>query len=134
MPNAERQELIQAAREVSVNAAASYSGIRVGVAIRVEGGEIVTGCNVESASYGLTCCAERVALFSALSAGHRGFLELALVSSVKPHLVPCGACRQLLVEYAPGIVILCAALDDSEPIDEFRVEELLPSALSGLPG
>lgn len=133
MPNAESSELIGRAREVSENAVAPYSGIRVGVALQVKDGPIVTGANVESASYGLTCCAERVALFSALSQGHRDFTSLALVSSVNPHLVPCGACRQLLVEYARNIVVLCAGLDDGDTVDVFQLEDLLPSPLSKLP-
>ncbi|MGB0583330.1 MAG: cytidine deaminase [Limisphaerales bacterium] len=133
MPTAEQLELIQAARDASQNAVAPYSGINVGVALRTDNGQIVTGCNVESASYGLTCCGERVALFSALSAGHRVFRSLALVSSIKPHLVPCGACRQLLVEHAPGIDVLCTGMDEDDSVDEFVLEDLLPSALSKLP-
>ena len=126
-------ELIQAAREASKNAVAPYSGINVGVALQVQGGPVVLGANVESASYGLTCCAERVALFAALSQGHRDFSSLALASSVKPHLVPCGACRQLLVEYAPNITVYCTGMDEDDRVDEFQLDELLPSALTRLP-
>ena len=134
MPKKDPSELIAAAIAVSRNAVSPYSGIRVGVALRSEGGKIVTGANVESVSYGLTCCAERVALFAALSQGFRRFTGLGLVSSVNPQLVPCGACRQLLVEYAPGIRIWCASIDDPERVDEYGLDDLIPNALVRLPG
>lgn len=122
-----------AAIAVGRNAVAPFSGINVGVALLAEGGEIVTGANVESVSFGLTCCAERVALFAALSQGYRKFTDLGLVSNVTPQLVPCGACRQLLAEHAPGIRIWCANTDTPDDFDEYRLEDLIPKALIRLP-
>jgi len=133
MPNNNYQELLAAALAVSRNAVAPYSEIHVGAALRTESGDIVTGANVESASYGLTCCAERVALFTALSRGCRKFTGLGLVSSVNPALVPCGACRQLLIEHAPGIRIWCASIEKPDEVDEYQIEDLIPSALVRLP-
>ncbi len=134
MEASESDELMAAAVAVSHHASAPYSNIQVGAALRTADGETVCGANVESASYGLTCCAERVALFAALSQGHREFIEMGLVSSVTPHLLPCGACRQLLAEYAPGLRIRCANRDNPASADELLIEELLPNALTRLPG
>jgi len=133
MTGNEPDELMAAAVAVSRNARSPYSLIQVGAALRAADGTIVCGANVESASYGLTCCAERVALFSALSQGCSNFTELALVSSVSPQLSPCGACRQLLAEYAPGLTIRSANRDRPEAADSFVIEELLPNALTRLP-
>lgn len=129
-----RDDLLASAREATRHAVAPYSGIRVAAALRTRSGAVVTGVNVESASYGLTCCAERVALFSALAQGHRDFTELALVSSVEPCLLPCGACRQLLAEYAMGARVWCSNLDRPEVIRETSVGALLPDPLIRLPG
>ena len=101
---------MQAAREAASGALASYSHYRVGAALRAESGAIYSGANIESASYGLSICAERVALFLALMAGEREFTELALTGfdasgQEQPGITPCGACRQLLAEYAPGLIV-----------------------------
>jgi len=133
MPGSSDEELIAAALAASENAAAPYSKIRVGAALRTQDGQVVTGANVESASYGLTCCAERVALFSALSQGHRRFTELALASSVTPKLLPCGACRQLLAEYAPGLRLVCVSASEPGSVEEHFIGELMPLPLTGLP-
>src|SRR5574337_1751521 len=92
-----QQQLVKAAARARKAAVAPYSGFKVGAALLTRGGEIISGANVESASYGLTCCAERVALFSALTAGKRNFQALAVVSA--GGATPCGACRQLLAEF-----------------------------------
>ncbi len=91
-----------------------------------ETGRIFTGANVESASYGLTCCAERVALFKALTEGAKKFMALAVVADVPKGPMPCGACRQLLAEYAPDAVIW--TVDSRNPGDarEWRLAELFP--------
>jgi len=128
-----RDALFDAARKATRHSVATYSGIRVAAALRAGSGEIVTGVNVESASYGLTCCAERVALFAALTEGHREFTALALVSSVEPCLLPCGACRQLLAEYAMGATVWCSNLSRPDRIYETTVAELLPDPLIYLP-
>ena len=115
---------------------APYSKFKVGAALLTRAGQIITGANVESASYGLTCCAERVALFKALTGGHGDFAAIAIVARAPGGPLPCGACRQLLAEYAPGArvwVADCIALDT---VREFAVEQLLPEAFVGscLPG
>src|SRR6516225_7346238 len=88
--------LAAAARE---KALAAYSGFKVGAALRARDGRIYTGCNIENASYGLSICAERVALWKALSEGASGFAEMAIVTDAETLTSPCGACRQLLWEY-----------------------------------
>src|SRR6185503_19214406 len=95
-------KLIAAAAKVRGSAVAPYSKFKVGAALLTRSGEIITGANVESASYGLTCCAERVALFSALTQGMREFTAIAVVAPAPAGPMPCGACRQLLAEYAPA--------------------------------
>jgi homotetrameric cytidine deaminase len=89
---------------------------------------VISGANVESASYGLTCCAERVALFAALSAGHRKFAAIAVVARAPGGPMPCGACRQLLAEYAPRAEVWVADTRAPSKVRSFRMEELLPSA------
>ncbi len=101
--------LCREARNVRRHSQAPYSRFRVGAALLCEDGTIVSGVNVESASYGLTICAERSALVSALSQGHRNFLALAVDASTEQPICPCGACRQLLVEYCPDIPLLLMA-------------------------
>lgn len=99
-----------AAREARARAVADYSGFQVGTALETAGGDIVTGCNIENASYGLTMCAERVALFKALSEGHRAFRRIAIVTAADAPTAPCGACRQLLWEFAGDIDVIAATL------------------------
>jgi cytidine deaminase len=96
-------------------------------------GEIVTGANVESASYGLTCCAERVALFKALTDGQRKFTAIAVVARVQGGPMPCGACRQLLAEYAPEAQVLVADSRALRKVRSFTVHELLPAGFVKIP-
>ena len=96
-------------------------------------GKIIAGANVESASYGLTCCAERVALFNGLTSGKRHFVAVAVVARIKGGPMPCGACRQLLAEYAPGARVYVADSRALEEIREFTVRELLPGAFLHVP-
>ena len=103
------RDLVQRAWEARERAAAMYSGYKVGAALLTEGGRVYAGANVESSSYGLSCCAERVALFKAISEGESSFKKIAIVASGPLTPVPCGACRQLLAEYAPGITLLLSA-------------------------
>ena len=93
------EELIARAVEVRENACAGYSHYKVGAALLASSGKVYTGCNVENSTYGLTVCAERVALWKALSEGERTFTQIAVVTSSEPPASPCGACRQLLWEY-----------------------------------
>lgn len=109
-------------------AVAPYSGFAVGAALLTRSGKIFRGANVESASYGLTCCAERVALFKALTEGEREFSALAVVAELEGGVVPCGACRQLLAEYAPQAVVFVADTRRPRRARRFTVGELLPKA------
>jgi cytidine deaminase len=94
---------------------------------------VISGANVESASYGLTCCAERVALFSALTSGHKHFEAIAIVAAASGGPMPCGACRQLLAEYAPAAQVLVADSRNLESIRTFNVRKLLPDAFLDVP-
>ena len=102
--------LIAAARAAREHARAPYSHFRVGAALECADGTIVTGCNVENATYGLTVCAERVALLKALSDGRDRFVRVAVVADTDVPTPPCGACRQLLWEYAGDIEVVMANL------------------------
>lgn len=130
---ARQADLIRAALEARRSAVAPYSRFQVGAALLTRAGEIVTGANVESASYGLTCCAERVALFSALTHGKRDFLAVAVVARMRGGPTPCGACRQLLAEYAPGAVVWVADSRVPKKVREFAVRDLLPEAFLEVP-
>jgi homotetrameric cytidine deaminase len=118
--------LIQAALEARGRAAAPFSRFRVGAALLTPSGQIISGANVESASYGLTCCAERVAVFKAVSEGIRRFTALAVVARCPGGPMPCGGCRQILAEYAPKAVIWVADSRHPDQVREFRLETLLP--------
>lgn len=107
-------------------AVAPQSDFKVGAALLTKSGKIVTGANVESASYGLTCCAERVALFKALTAGERHFVGIAVVARDDGGPMPCGACRQLLAEYAPKAKVWVADCDFPRRIRTYSVKQLLP--------
>ena len=125
-----KRELVWAAARAREYAVAPYSKFRVGAALAGRSGEVVVGANVESASYGLTCCAERVALFNALTAGKRSFGALAVVARTKGGPMPCGACRQLLAEYAPRAKVFVADSRALNVIKDFSVQELLPAAFA----
>ncbi len=120
--------LMNAAAKAREGSVATYSKFRVGAALLTRAGEIVTGANVESASYGLTCCAERVALFNALTSGKRDFVAVAVVARVEGGPMPCGACRQLLSEYAPGAKVYVADSRRLKAVKQYAVGELLPGA------
>src|SRR5712664_3857308 len=119
----EQQRLIRAAAKARQLACAPYSKFKVGAALLTKGGEIITGANVESASFGLTCCAERVALFNALTGGKRDFVALAVAARAAGGPMPCGACRQLLAEYAPRAVVWVADSGAPRVIRHFTVRE-----------
>jgi cytidine deaminase len=128
-----QHELMDAALEARERAVAPYSKFKVGAALLTKKGEIITGANVESASYGLTCCAERIALFKALTEGKKEFVAVAVTARVPGTPMPCGACRQLLAEYAPKAVVWAADSRHPRKIKEFSVAELLPWAFLGVP-
>ena len=133
MVGTSKRELVRAAAKARQRAVAPYSKFKVGAALLTKTGEIITGANVESASYGLTCCAERVALFNALTAGKRDFVAVAVVARAPGGLMPCGACRQLLAEYAPRAGVWVADTRALRAIKEFTVRELLPAAFVEVP-
>ena len=102
--------LVAAARLARDHARADYSGFRVGAALECADATVVTGCNIENATYGLTVCAERVALFKALSEGHTAFVRIAVVADTEAPAPPCGPCRQLLWEFAGDLEVVLANL------------------------
>jgi cytidine deaminase len=116
--------LVEAARAARSRARARYSGFRVGAALETIDGQIVTGCNIENASYGLTTCAERVALLKALSDGHEVFTRLVVVADSDEPTTPCGPCRQLLWEYCGDIQVILASPTDVKR--RYQLGRLLP--------
>ena len=128
MTSDEKRKLIEVAARAREGASAKHSKFQVGAALLTRAGETVTGANVESDSYGLTCCAERVALFSAVTSGKRDFVAIAVVARADGGPTPCGACRQLLREYAPDAAVFVADSDNLNAIREFSVRGLLPDA------
>jgi cytidine deaminase len=119
-------QMLQAARQARLRARAPFSGFQVGAAVLTPAGAIHTGCNIENASYGLTVCAERVALWKAISEGHDQFTRLVVVADTPKLTPPCGACRQLIWEFCGEIPILLANLQTTREIISSR--ELLPRA------
>jgi cytidine deaminase len=133
MQKTDQARLVAAAIDARERACAPYSNFKVGAALLTAGGKIISGANVESASYGLTCCAERIALFTALNQGEKDFAAIAVVTRMKDGM-PCGACRQLLSEYAGHAVVWIADTAHPEQVKEFSVRELLPGAFLEFPG
>jgi cytidine deaminase len=128
-----KSKLVQAAAKACEGSVSPYSKFKVGAALLTKSGEIIGGANVESASYGLTCCAERIALFKALTDGKKNFIAVAVVARCEGGPMPCGACRQLLREYAPDAKVFIADSDDLKKIRTFTVKKLLPSAFVIVP-
>jgi cytidine deaminase len=116
--------IVARARAARLGALADYSGFKVGAALETAAGEIITGCNIENATYGLTMCAERVAIFKALSEGHREFCRVVVVADTAEPTPPCGACRQILWEYAPDAEVVLANLEAVTA--RHTVRDLLP--------
>lgn len=118
--------LISAARDARDRALAGYSHFKVGAALQTRDGTIILGCNIENATYGLTVCAERVAMFKALSEGHRDFVRVAVVADTDVLTPPCGACRQILWEFGGDLDVILANLHGTT--HRFRMSALLPHA------
>lgn len=123
------RELVAHARRARRRALAPYSNFKVGAALRTRRGEIVTGCNVENASYGLTLCAERVAVFKAVSEGLRRFDAIAVVADSKRPTAPCGPCRQILWELCGDVLVHMASRGGR--VVSRRLSELLPMPFDG---
>ncbi|CAN5854816.1 cytidine deaminase [soil metagenome] len=120
------ESLIERAADARLQSVAPFSNFLVGAAVRTENGKVYTGCNVESASYGLTVCAERVAIWKALSEGERQFAELAIVADTESLTPPCGTCRQIIWEFAKHATVVLANLRGQR--ETVSVKDLLPRA------
>ncbi|MGI6628443.1 MAG: cytidine deaminase [Bacillota bacterium] len=118
--------LVARAKEARQNAYAPYSGFKVGAAVVTDDGRVFTGVNVESVSYGLTCCAERVAVFKAVSEGSRRITAVAVVAGEDTPAAPCGACRQIISEFGPGCRIVMEDLAGHRVVSS--ISEYLPAA------
>ncbi len=120
--------LVTLAREAQKFAYAPYSGFKVGAALLTEAGNVYSGANVENASYGLTVCAERIAVFKAVTAGELKFQAIAVVGSGRDYLYPCGACLQVLAEFSTHIRIV--AVNENDDFREYYLGDLLPQVFS----
>ncbi len=123
------QSLVLAAREVRVHSYAPFSKFSVGAALLAQGGRIYTGCNIENSSFGLTICAERVAIFKAITDGARKFKAIAIVSDARSFTPPCGACRQVLSDLAGNIDVVMA--NSKNQFKVIKLRSLLPLAFNG---
>ena len=117
-------DLLTAARRARENAVAPFSKFQVGAALRTADGHVVTGCNVENATYGLTVCAERVAVWKAVSEGYRAFTRIAVVADTAEPTPPCGACRQLLWEFGGDLEVVLVNLQRETA--RHRLADLFP--------
>jgi cytidine deaminase len=122
-------DLVAAARDARVNAHAEFSHFKVGAALETADGTIISGCNIENATYGLTICAERVAMFKALSEGHREFRRVVVVADTEAPTPPCGACRQILWEFGGDLEVILANL--KQETGRHQLSDLLPIPFDG---
>jgi cytidine deaminase len=122
--NASAARLVEAARAARQHAVADFSHFKVGAALETDTGEIITGCNIENATYGLTICAERVAIFKALSEGRRAFVRIAVVADTEHPTPPCGACRQIIWEFCGDVAVILANLNQVSAT--LQMKDLLP--------
>lgn len=127
MPKPDLKLLLERAKEAALGAYAPYSGYHVGAAIMTGEGEIFTGANIENASYSLTVCAERTALFTAINQGKRDFVGIGIYVDSEENFPPCGACRQVLAEFAPNLPIIYGNRLSSTETD---LAKLLPGAFN----
>lgn len=118
------KQLLEAATAVSQYAYSPYSNLRIGAAILTSQGEVFSGTNIENISFGLTICAERAAIFNAVSSGVKSFEAMAIVSNDPKIFTPCGACRQVLMEFAPNALVICA--NKHGKTKSLPISELLP--------
>lgn len=123
-------DLLPLALAARSHAYAPYSSFAVGAALETPEGKVYCGCNVENLSFGLTVCAERAALFAAVAAGERRFVRIAIVSDSREPIAPCGACRQVLAEFAPGLEVCSFTLEGAA--HQASLADLLPRARAGI--
>ena len=121
-----QEELIEKATKVREIAYAPFSKFKVGAAVETDDGEVFTGCNVESASYGLTVCAERVAIWKAVSEGKKKFTRIAVAADTEQLTPPCGACRQIIWEFCGDVPVIMSNLKGD--VETMQMKELLPRA------
>ncbi len=119
-----KQELCQKAVQMQSFSYVPYSHFPVGAALECSDGTVFTGCNVENAAYGSTICAERTAIVKAVSEGHRDFVRIAIAGNSEDFCVPCGSCRQVMMEFAPEMEVIC--LNGAGESKSFALRELLP--------
>jgi cytidine deaminase len=124
------EELLKVALDARSRAYAKYSGFAVGAALLTKSGKVFPGCNVENISFGLTMCAERVALGAALAAGEREFVAIAIAADSNLPILPCGACRQVLAEFEPNLRIVASTISGSR--ETVHLGELLPRPAQGI--
>ena len=129
-PFPQADELVNMAWEARTRAYVPYSGFGVGAALLCANGRIFTGCNVENVSFGLTICAERAAVTAAIIAGERSFTRIAIVADSREPISPCGACRQVLAEFAPSLAICSTNLRGQSFVSDLG--QLLPRAATGI--
>ena len=118
------EKLCALAKEAMTHAYVPYSGYQVGAALLCRDGTVFTGCNVENAAYGATICAERTAMVKAVSEGHRDFDTIVIAGRSEDYCVPCGTCRQVMMEFAPDLTVIC--LNGKGESKRFALKELLP--------
>ena len=118
------EELVRQALAAMKFAYVPYSGFTVGAALLTKSGKVYLGCNIENAAYGLTICAERTAIFKAISEGHRDLKRIVIAGKSEDYCVPCGSCRQVMQEFAPQMEVIC--LNGKGEAKHFALKELLP--------
>lgn len=123
------QQLCEKAVQMMDMAYVPYSHFPVGAALLCDDGTVYTGCNIENAAYGATICAERTAIFKAVSEGHRRFTTIAIAGKSDDYCVPCGSCRQVMMEFSPDMTVIC--LNKAGESRKFALRELLPYGFDG---
>lgn len=124
-------ELLRLAEQAKENAYVPYSKFKVGAALLTKNGKVYTGCNIENASYGATNCAERTAIFKAVSEGETEFEKIAVASTSKEETWPCGICRQVMVEFSKELIVVLGDTEKNQ-VNEYRIDDLLKHSFSGL--
>lgn len=127
----ENKMLINAAKEAMERSYSPYSEFKVGAAVLADDGKIYKGCNIENSSYGATICAERTAIFKAVSEGAGVVIKIAIVSSSGEHTFPCGICRQVLVEFANDSTLVLLEGEGGAVVEEYALSELVPYVFDG---